>query len=367
VEVHDKKVMAMFHILCLLLLVGDFVDEKTFAGRSTVTFLPITWSTPSPPLAGSSAKQGTLTLGAEGQKLRMLWDAKQGTLEIDKAVFKPTTAAQEIPVTVDGQPRTLLLRLRNDEPVFAVRGYATGTVEIEGKARKYLLTDGNADGIFNTAGRDRLLIDLDGDGTLDALAEQFLVGESIRIGEHRYLVVPNAKGTELTVRKRPTEQGKVTFQLPLQGDGKITKINLELLSEWGEFTALADISQARELPVGKYRVSIVEFDVEVNKAETWSYRFYNEKLAHDIIVEAAKPNTYELLPELKMRGYLAGDKSAKPGELAWVQPIIAAKNGLTLSQIDNTSRDVFRRGIQIEAALLEPGSVKKDSNFGCLH
>ena len=162
----------------------------------------------------SGAKQGSLPLGKDAKRLRMLWDAPATSLRMDldddgkftpAETFVPTTTPREFAIVIDGAKRTLMVRLRGEAPVFAVRGHVVGTVTIAGKELNYLRTDGDSDGCFHTPGRDRLLLDADADGKPDPLTERFAVGDAIKIGDDRFLISPSPDGTTMTVCKRPTE------------------------------------------------------------------------------------------------------------------------------------------------------------------
>jgi hypothetical protein len=365
-------------LILLMMLHADFREDKLYEGRSTVIYNTVTWTALSPLPVGlpSTAKQGSLKLGATSKRLRMFWNAETHQLWLDfndndqyedDERITLTSSVQERPVTIDGRKRNLLVRLRGDEPVFAVRGFVTGIVAIEGQPVKYLLLDGNSDGCFHAGRWDRLTLDVNGDSKLDPLTEQFNVGEAIRVGEHQYLFVPNADGKTITVRRRPSELGAMRFTITRQIPGKLQNVHLELTSEFGEYVVITDLEKEHKLPVGHYQLTNLKFGIALNQTESWTYSFYGTQKTFDIVAEVGKTAVYELLPQLKLRGTLAKNPTPAPGETTWVQPDVIASNGLTLYNLETTERFVYARCPKFEAKLMEPGSVEQDRNIGCLH
>ncbi len=122
----------------------------------------------------------------------------------------------EIPatLTVQSKPplqveRTLLFRRSTvgDGLRYTVRGYAQGRLKLGEKQYSVLLVDGNANGLFNTVGQDRVWIDLDEDGRFDGLTEQFPLGKPITQGEDVYVISSDAAALAVTAKLHSAGQG----------------------------------------------------------------------------------------------------------------------------------------------------------------
>lgn len=242
----------MLWILCLLCLEPPKAilrDETTIEVRSALFYRSLEWSAqpvlkiePSDPLAKES-KSSTLPIGSSGSDhLNMIWQSSTATLAIDlnsdgkiseKERFNLTSKPIEITIQVDGKSRTLMVRLRGDDPVFCIRGFIAGEVEIAGKNYNYRLLDGDGDGCFHRVGVDRLWVDLDGDGKFDPLTEQVTVGSAMEIKGVKYILKPNAAGDRIEVTRRPDLKGEMEFVLTRTVKAKPSDVQLSLVSEWG--------------------------------------------------------------------------------------------------------------------------------------
>jgi hypothetical protein len=176
--------------------------------------------TPVQPLAEGDkptgkAQYGLLPIGTESADYpALVWLPEAGQLWLDGDCDGRFAAAErhalgaaplEIPVLISirnpgEEPRrlkrTILLRRTADGGLrYAVRGYVAGTIRFADQDYAALLTDGNADGCFDSAAHDRIWIDFDRDGRFDGLTEQFPLGKPLTVGTKTYLIKPRPDGS----------------------------------------------------------------------------------------------------------------------------------------------------------------------------
>jgi hypothetical protein len=191
-----------------------FIDKTTLGDRTAVTFRTAELADkPAKPLhkddaAPAGAKFGSVPLGPGGQfRPGLVWNPDTAAVWLDAdgdgryaPAERHTLGEGVLGVAVkvpfgDGrtEPRTLMLRKRGTTRLaYAVHGYTSGRVTVGGKAVAAALTDGDADGCFDGAGADRIWLDLDGDGSFDALTEQYPLGTAVAHGGTTYLLRPRS-------------------------------------------------------------------------------------------------------------------------------------------------------------------------------
>ncbi len=386
-------------LLTLLLLLaeppsaGVLRQEESLQGRSTLTYLPIPVSVDRPEtiqpqtwfpkgLLFGSWKVGS----APRQALPVAWLGGTKTLWIDldqdgrfSEKEKWTLGAKpvEIPLTIDQRSRVLLLRVREETPLIAVRGFVEGEVAIENHRHRVCLFDGGADGCFNKAGIDRVGIDCNRDGKIDPLFEIFTAGSGIDIGGVRYLLKPNATGESIEVFRRPVETGELVFTLNRNEKSEPRDLVLNLVSEWGEWVQVKQVGSFVRMPAGKYRIVDLGFHLVDESKKRWAYHFYANHSKFDLEVKSGEKNTVELLPQLKLHfqlnPFLQDQKNSAPGSVvqgAMVRPWVAASNGLVMSLCDRGSplyygaqedKNSYQwRGEKATVRLNDSGSLKLD-------
>src|SRR5262249_49959015 len=157
------------------------------------------------------------------------------------------------------------------------RGYTAGKLRLGGREYAAALTDGDADGCFDSAGEDRVWVDLNGDGGFDPLTEQFPLGTPVATGDGLYLIRPHPSGTEGRVRARGGATGRLRPTVPLQPGAAVRELEANLVSEFGELATVRAVGTAVELPAGKYRVEGLTLWVADAAGRVWMFRFRGQR------------------------------------------------------------------------------------------
>jgi hypothetical protein len=363
---------------------GDwkFVDESARDGRSVVTFRTVELAdSPTRPLhtddnppAGS--KFGSVGVGPGGRhRLGIVWHAESSTLWFDAdgdgrfsaaerhiLADKPLEAKIAIPFG-DGaeQERTVLIRKRGEGVAWAVRGYTTGTVTINGKKVSAMLMDGDGDGCFDGAGTDRVWLDLDGDGKFDPLTEQFPLGTAIPAGGTALLVRPRPDGLGAEVRERPSETGTLRSDIPRLPKSDVVELSANYVSEFGELVVVKAADKPVSLPAGKYRVESVQLKLSDADGKVWQYSFSTgDRSAYGVEVAKGKETSHRPLNGLKVTVSFDPGPGLLPGGSVHVQPDVVA-GGLYLTRCEVGAKFAeYGREVPAEIKLTEPGSVILD-------
>ena len=356
-----------------------FVDESAADGRAVNPYRTVELAaTPSRPLHAADkppagSKFGSASVGPGGKlRLAVVWHAPSRALWFDAdgdGRFAPAErvtlgdAPHSARVTVPfggGQSagRTLSIRPRGDGLAWSVRGYAVGGVDIAGQRVAARLTDGDADGCFDSAGADRVWLDLDGDGRFDPLAEQFPLGDAVRAAGTAVLLKPQADGLGLAARERPKEVGTLAVRVARLPLSKVVELTANCVSEFGELVVVRSEGPL-ELPAGKYRVDGVTLRLADAEGKVWSYGFYTgDRSGYQFEVTQGGRTEFKLLDDLAARvDFAAG---AAPGDAVRVRPGVAA-GALEMSKCEvGTKFTDYGRGQTASILLTEPGSVVLD-------
>ncbi len=258
--------------------------------------------------------------------------------------------------------RTLVLRRTADGSFrYGVRGYVTGTLQQGAQAYTVLLADGNADGCFDSPGADRIWINLDGDGRFDALTEQFPLGQPITVGGKTYLFKPAADGSSVQMRERPAETGILRLTLLEERAPDTAEFSAELVSDWGELVTLHRLGQGVSLPVGRYAVESLAFQLTDARGQKWQYRFGGTR-RFTIDVTSSRETAAVVLRGLALSMASNGQaKGVRPGQQIDVTPNLQTASGLYLADCQSCARssDVFTSG-SADIRLLGPQDALLD-------
>ncbi len=236
--------------------------------------------------------------------------------------------------------RTLVLRRTGDGGLrYAVRGYVTGKLQQGTQAYAVLLADGNADGCFDSPGADRLWIDLDSDGCLDALTEQFPLGQPLTVGGKTYLFRPAADGSDVQVRERPAETGTLRLTLLEGHTPDAADFTAELVSDWGELVVLRRLGRGEPLPVGRYAVESLAFQLTDPKGRKWQYRFGGTRRFTLEVVPGRETAAAVLRGLALSMTWDGGAKGVRPGQQIDVTPSLKTASGLYLIDCRTCARD----------------------------
>jgi hypothetical protein len=362
---------------------GDwkFVDEATRDGRSVLTYRTVELAeAPTRPLSAddkppAGARYGSVGVGPGGrQRLGVVWHAASGTLWFDADGDGRYAAAErhtlgdtpvEAKVTIDfgdaGKlERTVLLRKRGEGVAWAVRGYTTGTVTVAGKKLSAVLTDGDADGCFDGAGADRVWLDLDGDGKLDPLTEQFPLGNAIPANGTPLLVRPRPDGLGVQARERPSETGSLKVEIPRLPKSQVVELSANYVSEFGELVVVKATDKPLTLPAGKYRVDSVQLKLADADGKVWRYSFSSDHRTHDVEIAKGKETVHRLLDNPKVTIAVEAGDGVAPGDSVIVQAdVVSGSLYLTQCEVGEKFAE-YGRGVLAEFKLTEPGSMTLD-------
>jgi hypothetical protein len=359
-------------------------DSAINDGRSILHFrtlefaeAPVRPTTIALPL-GSGVLYGLLPVGSSPDAaLTLVWNPKasggpqlwvdtDGDGKLTTEECYPFTKKEiEVPVKITVRtgagmhrlPRVIVFRRSavGDGLSYAVRGYAAGTLNLGGKGYAALLTDGNADGCFDTVGSDRIWIDLNRDGHFDGLTEQFLLGSPISIDGRIYIVRSNATASDVRIHPRSTAHGNVRLALTDKQRPPISDLAIQLVSDLGELVPIRDLNRPASLPVARYRVDSVMFRLTDVTGVIWSYRFVGGH-RYNIVIEAGKESAATLLSGLALEMSVAPSGAVAPGQRMDVTPHLRTPSGLYLADCHMLAKESMqpmacRADIQLGAVL----------------
>jgi hypothetical protein len=331
-----------------------FHDAAARDGRSLLTFRAVELGDrPVRPLAESErptakALFSLLAVGSSPEHyLALVWLPEAGQVWIDSdgdGRFAPAERHRlgagplEVPVVLrvgkqGVEParvkRTMVLRRTADGGLrYAVRGYVTGALRLDGQDYAALLTDGNADGCFDSAAHDRVWLDLDRDGRFDPLTEQFPLGKPVAVGGKTWLVKPEPDGSAVQARARPSAVGKLRVSLTDREDAVSQAVSIDLVSDWGELVTVTAAKDAASLPVARYAVEAVRFQLTDPRGRRWRYHFAGPR-RFDIEVTSGREKVVSLLSGLCLAVALKpATGKVHPGDEVYVTPTLRTPAGL---------------------------------------
>ena len=244
--------------------------------------------------AGTGSGYDTLYLDANHNG--DLTDDAPVKLEIKKERNRTEWTTGVVPVKVkycDGATRALGLKLRietsryaglSEDSVSWSIGYSIahrlqGKVDIGGKEVLVALLDGEGEhhqvnGCFDDYGVDRLLIDVDGKGTLDPKKGEFPLSKGISFGGKLWSVETNAAATRLLITPCDLPAGKVKFAAKFPDGAKVSKARANLTNHAG-YAFACDLSGETPhlLPAGEYRVPSGTLTVQDAEGTEWTGTF----------------------------------------------------------------------------------------------
>ncbi|MBN1908315.1 MAG: hypothetical protein JW818_01125 [Pirellulales bacterium] len=361
----------------------EFKDSTAYEGRSVQQYRVIEFrNKPVRPLGtehkfGAGTRYGVVLVGPRPENaLNVVWAPKaQGGPELwldadgdgrlaDDERHVMTDRELQIPAAIAVQTgpkprkvqRTLLLRRSSvgDGLRFTVRGYMQGHLDLGGAKLAALLVDGNANGCFDTVGRDRVWIDLNQDGRFDPLVEQYPLGKPITRDRDVYVVRSDVEASAVVANLRSVGQGKLRLTLAKKTSPK-TKVTAELVNDLGELVVIDQLDKATPVPFGQYRLSSLKLEVPDSNGKTWTYDFYSRR-TRNYSVPTGQEATVTLLKQVAMRVSLEMEgPQATPGQTISIEPALVADKSLWLSgcTIENGARSEQAEG-NAEILLLSP-------------
>jgi hypothetical protein len=233
---------------------------------------------------------------------------------------------------------------------YATLGYLEGEVEIGGKPRAARRVDADGNGFFTDA-RDRLWIDLDGDGRWSAFDEQFLYAPVLRLGDTRYALHSDRLGRALGVEKIEGV-GHVRFRLPA-ADGTPRKdvlgLQATLIGKDGSSVGVRGHDEPVEAPIGEYRIGALALSLAApGGAEPWTYVF-SEPGGRETLAWHALARDGELvldpIGKLDFRVEVKSDEPRpKPGDALSARIWLFSGDGLLINSCYRGTSDGAWRG-----------------------
>lgn len=239
--------------------------------------------------------------------------------------------------------RTLIVqRDREGELRYAVRGCRAGRLTLGGASHAALLADGDADGLFHHAGKERLWIDLDNDGSFDPFVEQFALGRPVRVQGAAWIVSADPTGELVSARGRSEEMGELRVTLGVASSARPERVAIALVSDLGELVTIDKLDEPVKLPAGEYWASDLSLDLRDKEGALWHYMFSGRR-GQSAKVTAAEAARLVLLDGLELDfeskvpappraadGRGAGRRGAKPADPVAYTPRLSARTGLEL-------------------------------------
>src|SRR5436190_4905122 len=159
---------------------------------------------------------------------------------------------------------------------FASTGFLAGQVELAGRPVAVRRVDGDGNGFFADS-RDRLWIDLDGDGVWDQFSEQFPLAPMLKFNDQRYAVRSDPIGSRLTL-EAITGVGTIKLKLgTLAPDTQVAEIELMLVGEDGSAFTVRGADEGVQVPVGRYAANSLSLSLaRSGEPLPWNFVFSRE-------------------------------------------------------------------------------------------
>ena len=142
----------------------------------------------------------------------------------------------------------------------------------------------------------------------------------------------------MEVRERPTETGTLRLSLTDKPGAEVTEFSAQLVSDWGELISMNGPAQALSLPVGRYRVDALTFQMGEANSRKWLYRFAGGP-SFDMVVSPGKPTIAPLLRGLKLGVEIdVGKAGVRPGADVAVTPTLRTPAGTYLVNCQSCER-----------------------------
>jgi len=220
----------------------------------------------------------------------------------------------------------------------ATAGYLEGTVDLDGKIVRCRRTDEDGNGRFADPA-DRLLLDLDGDGAFDALAERFAVAPILTLRGRRYAV----HGDEWRGRLSFTAiEGEGTIALrtpPLNREASVTSLRVGMAGRDGTPAALAH-GEKLQAPPGDYRMDTLNVLLAEAKQAGWQYTFAYRGGKPPIWRSLQRNDTLTVDPVGKLSFSIEADEArltVRPGDDVSVQLRLFTGDGLLVNEVLRTA------------------------------
>jgi hypothetical protein len=231
-------------------------------------------------------------------------------------------------VDVPGLERPALLELFPHSVGFAPIGYLEGRAALGDRQVLVRRVDAEGNACYADA-KDRLLVDVDGDGRFDPFDEVFLYAPVLEIGGRRWIVREDAQGDGVDFSAL---EGTGDVTLVAAAGKKPRALTVTLQSKDGVTLGLDTLDAKAKAPVGTYRV--VHLDATFDDPQgglPWGFVFSAEGEAKRWF-EVGKDQSVQVdaFAGLELDAGCEA-KSAAPGEIVHLRPRLTTADGLLIN------------------------------------
>jgi hypothetical protein len=244
-------------------------------------------------------------------------------LELDAQIIKGDQ--------VENLNRTVRIRRSMDESNFSVAtvgGYLS-TLQIDDKSIQVWRVDGNGNGLFSDP-VDEIWMDANADGRWSQLAERHLYRSAIAIGQNRYAVRGDERGTSISFKPLVGE-GTIVLESTFDDDVTVESFSAKLYGDDGSCHSVGS-SQKLLLPIGKYTLGQFGMRVSKENQPSWTYSFSHSGAASNqrwFEIEKGESVSISLFGDLKLA--FATPESILPGDVLKLTPQLLTDNNLFIT------------------------------------
>jgi len=212
-------------------------------------------------------------------------------------------------------------------------GFVEGTASRGDIATPVRLVDGDVNGLFADE-RDRIWIDLNGDGRWDAITEQFPFRPMLILGEQRSAVRADRVGSQFRLEE-VTGVGELRLTLPgLSPSMKVLEFSGMVYAEDGSAYAVSGLNEPLTVPIGRYTPQNVMVVIDSGEKEPWYFSFSRSNTPAEgdwFAVTADGQTEIDAIGQLRL---LPGANAAKPvksGAAIQLRPRLYTSHGLLIN------------------------------------
>jgi hypothetical protein len=145
-----------------------------------------------------------------------------------------------------------------------------------------------------------------------------------------YVAAANSRGTIVHVRERSKETGTLRLRLFSDRRPTVQRASAGFVSDLGEFVTLESFDSPATLPVGRYRISTLHFELRDGDGRVWAYWFDGDGPCN-IVVSATGSDERVLLAGLMLGVQI---ERGRDDSLRSACPRLATDAGLELTNCE---------------------------------
>ncbi|MDB5388080.1 MAG: hypothetical protein JWM11_3726 [Planctomycetaceae bacterium] len=216
------------------------------------------------------------------------------------------------------------------------QGYLEGKIKLANHDVPARRTDGDGNGMFSDP-KDRLWVDLNGDGKWDSFQEQFALQPLLTFAGQRYAVKTDRSGDGLSCEPI-TGEGSMRFAIAgLDSMVQLKEIEITVAGRDGSLFAARAVDEPVTLPVGEYALSMarVVIGLKEDPASTWEFVFSKLDLGENSVWHTIQRDQSLVIdPVGKMSltfGWDGNGQPVLPGRELYLRPILQTQDGLIIN------------------------------------